>query len=149
MNLTLRRTSLGPIATVGTVEIGLLRLFTLEDALNGEAEGEPVPAGVYQLKPHDSKKYGRIWAMVNPDLGVYHQPADRPNGVGRFACLFAHSGNKDEDTLGCVLVGLSAGEGFDSVSKRSEPMVFNSKAAVAALKDALPWEPHTLTVVNP
>lgn len=143
MRITLRRSSLGPVASEGVVEIGALRLYTLEDALGGEAEGEPVPAGVYQLKPHDSAKYGKVWAMVNPVLGVYHQPADRPNGVGRFACLFAHSGNTDKDTLGCVLVGLARGK------LEGKPAVLSSKAAVAALKDALPWEPHELEIVNP
>jgi hypothetical protein len=149
VNLTLVRRSLGPIATEGSVLVGSQKFYTLEPALGGAVPGEPVPAGAYRLVPHDSKKYGRIWAMVNPELGVYHQPEDRPDGVGRFACLFMHSGNWDQDSLGCVLAGLSHGLARDPSSGRMEPAVFNSKAAVAALKDALPWVEHRLAIVNP
>jgi hypothetical protein len=123
--------------------------YTLEPALGGAVPGEPVPAGVYRLVPHDSAKYGRIWAMVNPDLGVYHQPGDRPNGVGRFACLWCHSGNWDQDSLGCVLIGLASGVARDPSSGKLEPAVFNSKAGVALLKQLVPWVEHELEIVNP
>lgn len=149
MNLTLVRRSLGPIATEGMVVIDGHKFYTLEPALGGAVPGEPVPAGDYRLVPHDSAKYGRIWAMVNPGLGVYHQPGDRPNGEGRFACLFMHSGNFDQDSLGCVLGGLAYGMLRDASSNRMEPAVFNSKAAIASLKEVLPWVEHALTITNP
>lgn len=152
MNLTLARRSLGPIATEGSVVIGTQKFYTLEPALGGAVPGEPVPAGTYRLVPHDSGKYGRIWAMVNPELGVYHQLADAPPNkqpTARYACLFMHAGNFDQDSLGCVLCGLAYGMLKDPSSGRMEPAVFNSRAAVAALKDVLPWVEHSLTIVNP
>ena len=149
MNLTLVRRSLGPIATEGMVVIDGHKFYTLEPALGGAVPGEPVPAGDYRLVPHDSAKYGRIWAMVNPGLGVYHQPGDRPNGEGRFACLFMHAGNFDQDSLGCVIAGLATRYDVDKTSGELEPGVFNSKAAVGLLKEVLPWVEHRLTIVNP
>jgi hypothetical protein len=149
MRYILQRRSLGPIATEGKMVIDGKNLYTLEPALGAAQPGEPVPAGDYRLVPHDSAKYGRIWAMVNPALGVYHQPDDRPNGVGRFACLWAHSGNYDQHSLGCVLVGLAAGLARDPDSGRIEPAVFNSKAAVALLQQLVPWVEHELTIKNP
>jgi hypothetical protein len=126
------------------------KFYTLEPALGGAVPGEPVPPGDYRLVPHDSAKYGRIWAMVNPELGVYHQPGDIPAGKqGRFACLFFHAGNYDQDSLGCVLGGLAFGMLRDPSSNRMEPAVFNSKAAVASLKEVLPWVEHSLRIVSP
>lgn len=122
---------------LGECVIAGVHFQTLEDVPNGEAEGEPVPVGDYRLVPHDSAKYGRIWAMVNPALGVYHQPGDIPKGkTGRFACLFAHSGNTDEHTLGCVLMGIA----------RWGETVIRSKEAIARLKEVLPWVEHSLTI---
>lgn len=149
MDLVLTRRSLGPIATEGSVIVGPQKFYTLEPALGGVVPGEPVPPGDYKLVPHDSAKYGRVWAMVNPELGVYHQPGDRPNDEGRFACLFFHAGNFDNHSLGCVLGGLAYGMLMDPTSRRMEPAVFNSKAAVARLKEVLPWVEHRLTILNP
>lgn len=138
MRLTLHRDKPGALSMRGRVEINGVVLQTLEDLPNGTAEGEPVPPGEYQLVPHDSAKYGRIWAMVNPALGVWHQPGDIPKGKqGRFACLFAHSGNDHTHTLGCVLVGMARGD---------NETIVRSREAVAKLKELLPWEPHTLEI---
>ena len=139
MNLTMYRDAPGNLSMRGKVQVGPVEFQTLEDIPGGEAEGEPVPAGTYRLVPHDSKKYGRIWAMVNHELGVYHQPAERHNGKGRFACLFAHAGNRHEDTLGCVLLGMARGQ---------NETVVRSREAVTMLKDLLPWVEHTLTIVD-
>lgn len=140
MNLTLYRDKPGKVAMRGRVEIPGAVLQTLEDIPGGSDEGEPVPAGEYRLVLHDSAKYGKVWAMVNPALGVYHQPGDIPKGSkGRFACLFCHSGNRAEDTLGCILIGLGRGE---------NETVVNSRAAVEVLKKNLPWVEHSLTIVD-
>ena len=152
MNLTQYRDRPGKFAMLGTVAVGPVVFHTLEDVPGGEAEGEPVPAGTYRLVPHDSKPkppsaahpkghpgYGKIWAMVNPELGIYHQPGDIPKGkTGRFACLWMHSGNRHEDTLGCVLGGMA----------RGTETVTRSREAIALLKDTLPWVEHSLTIVN-
>lgn len=140
MILTLQREDPGKLAMRGRITINGVEFHSLEDLPGGAAEGEPVPAGTYLLELHDSAKYGRIWAMVNPDLGVYHQPGDIPKGKkGRFACLFAHSGNTHEHTLGCVLLGMARGP---------NETVVRSKEAIAKLKEVLPWQAHTLTILD-
>jgi hypothetical protein len=144
------RTSLGPHATTGILTMDHMgfRLFTLEDAWRDNRSGVScVPAGHYKLERHESEKYGKTWAMVNPDLGVYHWP--QPEGKGRFACLCVHSGNWDDDVEGCVIVGERAGDGFDPKSKRVEPRLFESRDAVKVFKDALPWEDHELIISDP
>ena len=124
---------------LGRVRVGPIEFQTLEDVPGGEAEGEPVPVGTYRLVPHDSAKYGRIWAMVNPELGVYHQPGDIPKGKkGRFACLWMHSGNDHTHTLGCVLGGMTRGP---------NETVLRSREAIARLKEVLPWVEHSLSIV--
>lgn len=124
------------------------RLFTLEDAWRDNQNGiSCVPAGHYKLERHESAKYGRTWAMVNHELGVYHWPDDRPNGKGRFACLCCHSGNHADHVEGCVIVGLAAGNAMRN--GQTEPQVWNSKAAVKVFKDALEWEDHELIITNP
>lgn len=146
MIVRISRTSLGPHATTGILTMDHMgfRLFTLEDAWRDNQNGVScVPAGRYKLERHESAKYGKTWAMVNPELGVYHWPADRPNGEGRFACLCVHAGNSHRDVEGCVIVGLAAGD------ENGEPKVFNSKAAVKVFKDALPWEDHELIISDP
>lgn len=139
-DLVLLRSRIGPECSQGTILIAGRILHTLEDPWRDNAPGMScVPAGEYELRPHDSAKYGRIWAMVNPELGIYHYPGDRPGGAGRFACLFAHSGNHAGHTEGCVLTGLRATHGA----------LLESRAAVAFLKAHLPWESHRLTIKNP
>lgn len=153
MDIAIQRDSLGPIAATGKLTIGELSVFTLEDPwANNKPFASCIPAGEYRLVPHESAKYGRIWAMVNPDLGVYHQPADIPagkRGAARFACLFVHSGNTDDDVEGCVCVGLTRGMAHNAKSNRPEPHVFDSRKAVAKVVAALPWVEHRLTIRDP
>lgn len=150
MIVRIQRTSLGPIATTGILTMDHMgfRLFTLEDAWRDNQNGiSCIPAGHYLLERHESENYGRTWAMVNHDLDVYHRPADRVAGVGRFACLCCHSGNHADHVEGCVIVGLTAGLG--PRNGRQEPHVWNSRDAVAKFKAALPWEDHELIITNP
>lgn len=153
MNIVIQRDSLGPIAATGKLTIGELTVNTLEDEWAGNKPFKScIPAGEYRLVPHQSDKYGRIWAMVNPDLDVYHQPADIPKeklGKARFACLFVHSGNTDDDVEGCVCVGLTRGMAHNVKSNRPEPHVFQSREAVKKVVAALSWVEHKLTIKNP
>lgn len=72
---------------------GVHECFTLEDELREDkVMGETaIPAGSYQLGLRKSPKFG-------PDtIEVL--------GVPGFSDILIHSGNRDEDTAGCVLVG--------------------------------------------
>lgn len=50
----------------------------------------PIPAGVYQLRPFNGKKYKNVWIVV-----------PTPGRVG----ILIHSGNFSRDTKGCILLG--------------------------------------------
>lgn len=154
MNLTLVRHAYLGACTLGQLYADTLVLATLEepwipdpDGPGGQrrAPGKPescVPDGAYVLRPHVSPKYSSgVWALVNPELGVYYQPGEIPAGQrwGRAAILI-HSGNTVDDILGCVLVGTRHGrlDGRDAV--------LDSRTALERLRGVLGRDTHNLTI---
>lgn len=116
-------------------------------APDGSPSGHPdtscVPFGLYQLVLHDTPAHPATWALVNPALGIYHEPGDIPRGqTGRTACLL-HSANLVSQLAGCCGVGLSRS------MLDGEPDIADSVNAFAELKAAVPWIPgHTLQIVE-
>jgi Family of unknown function (DUF5675) len=114
---------------------------------NGGPAGDPgascVPPGIYQLALHNTPEHPFTWALVNPALGIYHEPGDIPAGAkGRFAVLL-HPGNTVLDSKGCIVVGLARSNLF------AQPGVVDSQVAFAQLKALLPWiAGHTLTIMG-
>ena len=113
--LILTRTSLGyEDCTRGQLRLpdGQV-LYTLElpwvpDPQNpgGAHSSSCVPIGTYDLVLHDTVKHPRSFALVNPLLGVIHEPDPRwPNA--RVACLL-HIANEIWQLLGCIGLGMSA-----------------------------------------
>jgi hypothetical protein len=147
-DLTLVRDVATSNYTYGVLTLGDLTLQTLElgwlpepGALCGRPDRSCVPAGVYDLVLHDSAKHPKTWALVNPDLGIYHEPGDAPAGVGlcRFATLL-HTANWPSELEGCIGVGMVR-------ETRQPPAIWQSVSALNLLRDALPWiEGHTLTI---
>lgn len=96
MNVLLTRLTTIGNAVIGRLDIpGLpFPLWTLEDAK------EYIPAGEYQCGLHgwgsEPVKIKRVWEVLNVP--------------GRSAILF-HAGNTDEDTRGCILVGMGVMQG--------------------------------------
>lgn len=84
-----------------------------------------VPPGFYLLEPHNGPKFKDTWALIGEN--VSHQ---KEEGVARAAVLL-HAGNRDEDSRGCILVGLSRGE------LGGEPAVLQSNAAMERLRDTI------------
>jgi hypothetical protein len=133
----------------GVLEIGTMILQTMErpwvpdpgGAVCGDPGQSCVPVGIYQLVGHDTVSHPMTWALVNPDLCVYHEPNDVPvSTVGRSAILL-HAGNYASDSEGCILVGLTRGE------LNRIPAVLSSQTALLHLKAALSWPGHhTLTI---
>jgi hypothetical protein len=145
VNLTLVRSSLGPIASEGTLAVGALKLFTLEDRWNDNKPfASCIPVGVYDLVPWDSMKHPLCWAMVNPELNIYRTPERMPVG-GRYSCLI-HAGNWETDVEGCIAVGLRRGVTRNPKSQRMEPSVHDSQKAMVQLRSVLGRESHTLTI---
>jgi hypothetical protein len=130
---------------------GNLVLQTLErpwvPAPDGSPGGHPdtscVPLGTYALARHNTPDHPYTWALVNPALGIYHEPGDIPAGVpARFGCLL-HPDNIVETLAGCVGVGLTRS------TLNGEPDIADSRAAFADLKAAVPWtDGHTLVITQ-
>lgn len=151
MQLSLVRDFAGQVATLGVLTVGELQLQTLElpwhpappPSLCGVRMTSCLPPGEYSLVLHNSLKHPRTWALINPDLGVYHQPFDVPTpqcSWARIACLI-HIANYPQDLEGCIGVGLRRSNAWGPW------MVEHSRDAFAALQAALPWtDGHTLTI---
>ena len=107
MKLDVIRTQFGSDATNGILLIdGVFECFTLEDEVrDGQKQmGETaIPLGEYEIKfrtvgGYDAKyqkKYGTTWHKGMLEL------QDVPN----FKYILIHTGNTDEHTAGCLLVG--------------------------------------------
>jgi hypothetical protein len=155
VNLTLLRDAADATATLGTllVSSGSMALQTLElpwvPALTvvvdcGKQGLSCVPAGTYQLALHDTLAHPRSFALVNPELGVYHEPGDVPAGVAAVrVAILIHVANYPSDLEGCIGVGMA---------RHGPPwMISNSSDAYSIFKTTVPWiEGHTLTIAyNP
>lgn len=147
MNIELRRYAYLTKCTLGRLYAGPLVLETIERPWlrdprgpGGQRVQSCVPDGVYRVIPHSSSKFGAVWALVNPDLGVWYQPGDIPAGQpwGRSAILI-HVGNTVGDVIGCIAVGLRA-------QQLAEYSVLESRIAIEQLRAALGRNIHTLTV---
>lgn len=67
-----------------------------------------VPAGIYELVPVDSPKYGETFCLYNPDLNVVVNKGDMKNRLTRYSCL-VHPANKASQLQGCVAFGEDLG----------------------------------------
>jgi hypothetical protein len=110
----------------------------------GSAPRSCVPPGIYNLERHNSPDHPFTWALVNEELGVYHEPGDVPPGAfGARSAILLHTGNSPLDTKGCIIVG-SQRTGLFGL-----PGVLESIVAFEKLKAHLPWvEGHTLTIMG-
>jgi len=145
MNLTLTRCNFGPDFTIGKLEIPLMdnigidriaRFFTLEDKVRGD--GDPKTVGQWKVKHESAIPYGTY------KLRYTWSPARKENcwrlfDVPGFDGILIHSGNTKKDTSGCILLGLSVGDG----------MIYDSKKAMASLTQLLPQtEEHTIEITK-
>src|SRR5215218_1194074 len=112
MNLRVQRQTLTDKSTIGELSIdGTFECFTLEDRVRPvKIKGETaIPAGTYEVAITFSNRFQRRL----PEL----------KEVPNFEGIRIHSGNKAEDTEGCILVGTSKKENF----------IENSRVAFTAL----------------
>lgn len=102
-----------PRCTLGVLAVNGLKIQTLERSwvpsplgLCGTKGVSCVPAGEYKLVPHNSEAHPKVWALVNPALGVYHWDADVPAGcaIARTVALI-HAANYPEELRGCIATG--------------------------------------------
>lgn len=109
MNITVVREKFTPKSTISKMYIdGKFECYTLEDVVRPSTDpkvyGETaIPKGQYQLTIDYSPKYKRNMCHIL--------------NVPGFEGIRIHSGNKAEDTEGCLLVGTAMSEDFISGSK--------------------------------
>ena len=93
----------------------ILQLRTLERPwVFNERKVSCIPTGQYLVKRHVSPKFGQCFKIQD---------------VKGRSDILIHSGNVVNDTLGCVLVGLTSG----SVDDSNTAMVYSSRKAMAVL----------------
>jgi len=141
MLIMLTRHSYSPTETMGVLQVGELELHTIErpwipDEQHGSRPNEScVPDGEYRLVPHSSERFPDTWALVNPELKVFHYGGQ----AGRSAILF-HVGNYVEDVIGCIAPGVAR------LIVRSRLMVTKSTEAMQELREALSGDDHRLII---
>lgn len=80
--------------------------YTVEPPWQGNKKGKScIPEGAYELKVHNSAKYGNTVAFHNPSLNVYAKDApEELKATSREYCLI-HSANFSYQLQGCVAPG--------------------------------------------
>lgn len=118
-------------------------LHTLE-RLPTNADHPCVPAGEYRMLPYNSPSHGETWCLHNPALSVWaggalgHSADGDPSRPDVWEYIELHVGNYLRDTLGCILVGMSADPEY--------PAVWSSRDAMEALRNSLGRKPYNLTI---
>lgn len=114
--------------------IGLLKIFncdhdpiyTLENPHRETVHDSRITPGIFQVIPYSSEKFHNAWILKDvPDRSL----------------ILIHAGNKEADTMGCILVGMSA------MTSNSMPFVTDSVRAMIYLKHLLGSDPFILTII--
>jgi hypothetical protein len=138
VNLLLTRDLRETYCTLGVLTLNDHKLHTIErpwipnpdGGKSGKRFESCVSDGIYKLEQHASEKYGKVWALINPALDVYHYPGDVPKGREaqcRAACLI-HAANWAHEVLGCIAPGRNR------IKLNNEWMVQQSRDAMNVIK---------------
>ena len=118
--------------SIGVIMFNGYQLYTIEQPWVTENDTYPsgmpfescIPYGRYEVIKHSSAKFGEVWALVNPELGVMYQPNEKRNDTDRYACLL-HRANYADDVSGCIGLGV----GVSMVNNGKRAMVTQSRIA--------------------
>lgn len=146
MHLTLERHSYSPTETQGNLIVDGQQFPTIECAWRRgfDPGGKPfescIPDGEYDLLPLTRPNGDKVFALVNPDCGVWLNKDDRPDGVGRYLILI-HSGNTVHDVVGCIAPGQTR------VIHKNDVFVTNSRFTMKKIMAAMDYVPgHKLSI---
>lgn len=103
MEYTLDVLHIGDNGVFGKLVLGNREFYTVEKQWrDNKSRISCIPEGTYTLERHNSRKFGRTFALVNHELGVYHYPD--PNATR--AAILIHAANKASELQGCIAPGM-------------------------------------------
>ena len=116
----------------GTISVMKLDDGTVFDVLEPELNDNKssiscIPTGMYRVVPHESPRFGSTYLV---------------KGVANRSFILFHSGNTENDTEGCILVGMRRGE------VNGKRAVLESKTAMEKLKSVFGYKEFWLTIVD-
>lgn len=120
--------------TIGVLYIdGKLQCFTLEDEKRSvKIWGETrIPAGVYNMRLQTAGTMSPRYASRFP----FHAGMLHLLNVPNFDGIFIHIGNTDDDTAGCLLLGLSHNMGSNLIGNSTMAYTQAYKKIVKAFTD--------------
>lgn len=108
MIITLNRFEKGNNSTIGKLKFNDFECFTLENLKEGSESGKDlrVPAGDYKI-------YWRVSPSKGKKVHIYNDV------VPKERYIMIHSGNTEDHTLGCILLGYTKSKDFVGNSKQA------------------------------
>lgn len=131
--LILNRLSDDGTCTLGEIQLGATKLYTLEEPWKDNEQGHScVPMDSYIVNPHG-------W---EPDTTLHQKRCYELQNVPGRSGILIHSGNTVDDIEGCILVGLSKGV------INGKPAVTDSRAAMDVLRGFMAQKQFTLVITR-
>lgn len=125
MKLNLKRIKTTTQSTIGELYINNeFTCYTLEDTFNKPKKyGETrIPAGTYKLRLNTTGAMNEKYKNLK---GVKHIGMIELLEVPGFSSIYIHIGNTDDDTKGCILVGMYYKENIIIDSTKAYIKVYN------------------------
>ena len=139
MNITLETMSFNN-CTVGKLHVdGVFLCYTMEKPWKDNTPMVScIPAGVYELNPCISPKFGETYCLENSSLDV------SLCGCTKRTHILIHKANMESQLLGCIAPVSS----FGVLSGKGEWCGLSSAVAYNKLIDVLDGRSHTITIVR-
>ena len=96
-------------------------LFSLENPNRDTHQDDVIDAGTYLCTPHNGPKYQNVWKLEN---------------VPNHTDILIHWGNWEDDTLGCILLGMTS------------PGMIDNRIAIGQSKKAIDYVRDLIGVEN-
>lgn len=130
--VTIQRSYMSSDVTLGILKIKDVDhppIYTLENPwLSNKPYISCIPEDSYLCTKFNGMKYKDVWEV---------------QGVTNRSSILIHHGNTEDNTQGCILVGLSAGE------LNGQPAVLQSRDAMDLLRSLIGSKDFALNIFNP
>jgi hypothetical protein len=125
----------------GILYFNSFKLYSLERSWASAIK--PIPAGRYNLVPHNGVKFKDVFALVNPILGVTHILSNTNHPKPRTAILI-HPANFSYELRGCIALGMVR----DYIRASKSVMVKRSREAVKLFTDYVKTLPESERILE-